>query len=169
MNRNEERSTRTALTPRHRGSAALATRARTHTAGLSRTQTGVLVDPATFISAYPTPRAHVGVRVSRPVPKPRGSDSTPGISYRFAGVVVLLLVMSGLLLGAQVARANADDVRVMVPSTSLVVEVQPGDSLWVIARRVHPTGDIRGVVADMVAARGTSVVQVGDVVSVPGR
>lgn len=146
---------------------------------------GVLVDPAAFISGYPgrpVPGAGRTARSARPgqssahstpprsaAPASVSSTSAPsGISARAGGVIVLLLLVSGLLLGAQVARANDRQEAQTPVAVTQQVTVQAGDSLWLIVRRVHPFGDIRGVVADIVAARGSSVVQAGEVVNVPG-
>jgi hypothetical protein len=44
--------------------------------------------------------------------------------------------------------------------------VQPGDTAWSIARRLAPTGDIRGLVDELVEANG-GVLQPGDRLVVP--
>jgi hypothetical protein len=44
--------------------------------------------------------------------------------------------------------------------------VQPGDTLWSIARRAHPTGDIRPVVASLEASRHGRPLQVGETIVV---
>jgi hypothetical protein len=45
--------------------------------------------------------------------------------------------------------------------------VQPGDTLWSIARRARPTGDIRPVVAQLEATRHGRALQVGETIEVP--
>ncbi len=45
--------------------------------------------------------------------------------------------------------------------------VQPGDTLWSIARRAQPDGDIRPVVASLEAARHGRPLQVGETIEIP--
>ena len=44
---------------------------------------------------------------------------------------------------------------------AVTVVVQAGDSLWSIARRIQPSGDVRSLVDRLVAANGSAVVQPG--------
>ena len=54
-----------------------------------------------------------------------------------------------------------------VEGPTVTVEAEPGDTLWTIARRVHPGDDVRPLVAAMVwAERGGAGLQVGDQVRV---
>ena len=46
------------------------------------------------------------------------------------------------------------------------VIVQPGDTLWTIARRVQPTGDLRPLVAKLESARGGRPLQVGETIHI---
>lgn len=43
-----------------------------------------------------------------------------------------------------------------------VYVVRPGDTLWSIARRLEPSGDVRATVDRMVEAHGSATVDVGD-------
>ncbi len=45
--------------------------------------------------------------------------------------------------------------------------VQPGDTLWSLARRAQPTGDIRPLVAQLDAQRDGRPLQVGESVAIP--
>jgi hypothetical protein len=45
--------------------------------------------------------------------------------------------------------------------------VQPGDTLWSIARRAQPTGDVRPLVAELDAQRDGRPLQVGERIEVP--
>ena len=47
--------------------------------------------------------------------------------------------------------------------------VQPGDTLWSIARSVQPDGDIRPLVDELLSARGGRPLQVGEELTVPTR
>jgi hypothetical protein len=51
----------------------------------------------------------------------------------------------------------------------MVVEVAPGDTLWTIARRLQPSGDVRPLVDRLAAAHGSTVLQVGERIMVPPR
>jgi len=45
--------------------------------------------------------------------------------------------------------------------------VQPGDTIWSIARRVQPQGDVRPVVDRILSTRGGRPLQVGEEITVP--
>jgi hypothetical protein len=49
-----------------------------------------------------------------------------------------------------------------------VYVVQPGDTLWTLARRLDPGGDPRPLVDRLVAARAGATLQVGERFSLPG-
>jgi hypothetical protein len=51
--------------------------------------------------------------------------------------------------------------------TCPTVVVEPGDTLWGIARKQSPNGDPRPIVSGMVEKRGTSVLYPGDRVELP--
>ncbi|MEY2417741.1 MAG: hypothetical protein QOG90_421 [Actinomycetota bacterium] len=46
------------------------------------------------------------------------------------------------------------------------VIVQPGDTMWTLARRAQPTGDIRPLVASMEAKRHGRPLQVGETIQI---
>jgi hypothetical protein len=75
-----------------------------------------------------------------------------GISVMFGAIIV----------GGEVASADAKPQPVR-PVQQLTVIVQPGDSIWSIARSTRPTGDIRPMVDAMVARHGSASVTVGEV------
>jgi hypothetical protein len=47
------------------------------------------------------------------------------------------------------------------------VVVEQGDTVWSIARRLQPTGDVRALVDELLAINGTTPLQAGQVVQVP--
>jgi LysM repeat protein len=63
-------------------------------------------------------------------------------------IAALLALVAFGALGARVVPARS----AIPPSAPSVVQVQPGDTLWSIARRVAPDADTRAVV-DAIAAR----------------
>lgn len=84
-------------------------------------------------------------------------------------VVAFVVVMVGVLaLGqgaftslAPAAPAAAPAPVIAGPGQQTVV-VQDGDTLWSIARRLQPTGDVRPLVDQLVVANGSSLVAPGD-------
>lgn len=103
----------------------------------------------------------------------RSSAAMARVYHRRRVVVALVLVTVAILavMAAGAARDLATGWAAPVPATiegpTVVVEVGPGDTLWTVARRVRPAGDVRPVVEAMLAERGTSELQVGDAVRVP--
>jgi LysM repeat protein len=67
--------------------------------------------------------------------------------------------------------ADADQGRPAAgaPAGGSVVIVQPGDTLWSLAREVQPEGDIRPLVAQLSRAHGGSSLRAGERLVVPGR
>ena len=121
-------------------------------------------------------------RPSRPVRPalrlvPPPSSSRPSLRP-VAGLIgaLLLVVMVGLgaVAVGRGALASLAPAPAGTPGASVTpgtgpqvsVVVQPGDSLWTIARRIQPTGDVRALVDRLAAANGSVVVHVGDHLSV---
>lgn len=90
------------------------------------------------------------------------------------GVVVLAVVLVSLL-SIRFADATqpvdprraAPVVGSMVNSFGSAVVVQPGDTLWSLARKVHPNGDVRPLVAELARAHGGSALRAGDRIAIP--
>lgn len=79
---------------------------------------------------------------------------------RAALVAVALAVVLGLVshTSAQVWPAEP------VPQGSTVRVVEPGDTLWGLARDVYPEGDIGPLVSELVAERRGEPLRVGEVI-----
>jgi LysM repeat protein len=85
-----------------------------------------------------------------------------------AGLVIAAWAALGALGGALTASGRSvPSPRSAVPVA--VVDVQPGDTIWSIARRVQPSGDVRPLVDRLAAAHGGTVLQVGERIVVPAR
>lgn len=87
-----------------------------------------------------------------------------------AAAVVAGVVLAGLwsmgLLGRQPLSATGQAPRLeLVERTTHVV--QPGDTLWSIARRAQASGDIRPLVDRLAAQTGGRPLQVGDRITLP--
>jgi hypothetical protein len=54
------------------------------------------------------------------------------------------------------------------PGPLPVYVVQPGDTLWSIARRLDPAGDVRATVDRLVERHGSAIVDVGDRIPLDG-
>lgn len=88
---------------------------------------------------------------------------------RRAAVAAVLggtLFMGGLAVGAlsdtgapAIGSGSAEAPEPIARSTYVV---QPGDTLWTIARRIQPTGDVRPLVDRLADAHGGGALQVGD-------
>jgi LysM repeat protein len=77
---------------------------------------------------------------------------------RLSAIVATMLVMVGGYGVANAANNPQEHVRHYV--------VQPGDTLWGIARAQKPSGDIRQLVSELADANGGSNIAVGDVIDI---
>jgi hypothetical protein len=117
----------------------------------------------------PAPRPFHVVDPDLRQPRPRSARSHQRAVYRRRRVLAALIglglalamVRAGVMLGGS-SLATPE----RLPHVQLVV-VQPGDSLWSIARRAVPGHDVRPVVDAMQRTLGTSTVTAGQVLSVP--
>lgn len=104
----------------------------------------------------------------------------------------LLLVAAGVAVAALLALASVGAVRLLgadaaasgpastaeplhpadagasTSSASAVVVVQPGDTLWAIARRIQPTGDVRHLVDQLADRNGGAGLVAGQTLDVSG-
>jgi LysM repeat protein len=120
------------------------------------------------LAAEPTVR----VRHLSLVPTPASDDARPPVRLTRRGRLamflstVLMLVVLGVVLGS--TTVATDEPGVPVPAT--MVTVNPGQTLWDIAAKANPTGDIQVTVDDIMKlnalASGTSL-QAGDTIAVP--
>jgi hypothetical protein len=83
-------------------------------------------------------------------------------------IVATLGLGSGWFRGLAPAGPPASAPAAAPAPGAAVVTVRPGDSLWSIARRLQPTGDVRALVDRLLEANGSRPLQPGDRVVVPG-
>jgi hypothetical protein len=92
---------------------------------------------------------------------------------RLAAALLAAVVLVGLIAGGRAllaplaAPAPAGPAAATSAGTGTVV-VRPGDTLWTIARRAQPVGDIRPLVDRLVAAHGSGPLTPGERISIPG-
>ncbi|QYG92685.1 hypothetical protein HC251_09745 [Iamia sp. SCSIO 61187] len=133
---------------------------------------------AAVLAPTPSPRPTPGGRApGRPqlrlIPGGR-SPQALAATYRRRRVVALLVLVTVVVLVVELARALSGLAAAWsapqpapIDGPTVVVEADAGDTLWTLARQVHPTGDVRPVVEAMVADRGTADLEVGEPVAVP--
>jgi hypothetical protein len=94
---------------------------------------------------------------------------------RIVAGLLAVLVLAGLVSGSRALLAPLAEPASAGPVApaaatggSVSVVVRPGDTLWTIARRAQPSGDIRPLVDQLVASTGSGPLQPGDRVLLPG-
>jgi len=97
--------------------------------------------------------------------KPRGIAPAAVV---LAGVLVLALMFGAVAVGrgALAGLAPAPAAATGSPTGQSVV-VEPGDTLWSIARRLQPNGDVRPLVDRLIAAQGSALIEPGDRIALP--
>jgi len=90
-------------------------------------------------------------------------------------VAYLALMGLGVVFGDGAAHADARpstgaaaSATAGVPAPSTTYVVQPGDTLWTIARHLHPSGDIRALVDTLSTRAGSGPLQSGQRLSLDG-
>ncbi|MFN2607931.1 MAG: hypothetical protein ABR511_08540, partial [Acidimicrobiales bacterium] len=137
--------------------------------------------PTAVPTAVPT-GVPTGVLGTRPRPAPRPAPAV--LRRRRFGAVLLVAsgaVAAWVLLGMPGGALTASGHPVPSPPSapapttvtgppaagSAVVEVGPGDTLWTLARRLQPEGDVRPLVDHLVAVHGGAVLRVGERIALP--
>lgn len=114
----------------------------------------------------PAPRP-VDRPVDRSVDPARGAVTAETYRRRRLAVVA---VLAGLVLGlASFGRsADATPTAEARAASAITVVVDPGDTLWGIARELAPDADPRPLVAELAELAGGTALQPGQVLVVPG-
>jgi nucleoid-associated protein YgaU len=117
------------------------------------------------------------IRPVRPAPSRRPVRVAPGTyaRRRAAAVLVLAACVLALALAVQVVLGAAGGGPLTAPATSNGLSpiaaqtyvVQPGDTLWTIARRLQPDGDVRPLVHVLKKTVGGAQLQPGDRIALP--
>jgi LysM domain-containing protein len=110
---------------------------------------------------------------------PGGAAGRPDLAAahrrrRVVAGLLAVLVLTGILSGSRALLAPLAEPASAGPAApaaatagSVSVVVEPGDTLWTIARRVQPDGDIRPLVDQLVATSGSGPLQPGDHITIP--
>lgn len=129
---------------------------------------------AAIVQTHPAPHVHRPVRPElRLIQGGRGTvrPAPPVFPLRVA-LIAFLTVFTVLLLTVAVGRgafaALAPAPAAPASATSgRTIQVQAGDTLWSIARRIQPSGDVRPLVDRLQQVNGSAIIQPGDRVIVP--
>jgi hypothetical protein len=111
----------------------------------------------------------------------RAAEPSPAV-YRRRRVVALILAVAFVVVAMSGVRAvlrplaGADGVRPLsategsapVTAGTETLLVQPGETLWDIARELQPTGDVRSLVDQLAALNGGASLEAGQTVVLPG-
>ena len=130
----------------------------------------------------PRPPARPALRLvpasgGRPVDVPLDAPLSLGLgaSHLIAAVVAMAVVLvaalaigNGTLAALAPAPPGASAAAVTADPAAPTVTVEAGDTLWTIARRLQPTGDVRPMVDQLVALNGNGPLQPGQEVVIPG-
>lgn len=124
--------------------------------------------PPRHLSAVAVPSSFgVGPR-RHPVPVAVEPLFGPGtLAAMVAVVLVAVLFAVGVGAGAFSALVPTPGAEPISASQGRVVVVEPGDSVWSIARSIQPDGDVRPLVHRMVQANGSAPLQPGQEILVP--
>ena len=113
------------------------------------------------IASCPPPAALGSLRFPSVRPPARHQPSVAVRRRRAASALVALVALgtllgAGSLAGAGQAPAGpaAADRAAPVPVVASTYVVQPGDTLWTLGRRLQPEGDVRPLVARLLAVHG---------------
>lgn len=114
-----------------------------------------------------TSAEHRPSRLATVAAPPEPLLTTRVVAAMVATVVVAALFAVGIGAGAFSGLVPEPGTATVAAAESTVVVVEPGDSLWSIARRVQPEGDVRPLVHRIVQVNGSRLLQPGQEIVVP--
>jgi hypothetical protein len=147
-----------------------------------RTETAPWNEPAPRPSRPQLRLLEGGLTETVPCPTPAAAVGRRPLVALVGGVAVAVLVALAAvgavgLLGADAAASGPASTATTphptgadatTTSSAPVVVVQPGDTLWAIARRLRPSGDIRPLVDELAARAGGAAVDAGQRIDLTG-
>lgn len=100
--------------------------------------------------------------VSQPLSAPQSDRQATAQVYLVRRALVITVSAVALYLAAGVIGSILDSGRSLPPHTGSTVHVvQPGESLWSIARAERPGADLSALVDKLIRLNGGSTIQVG--------
>lgn len=127
--------------------------------------------PPRHLSAVATLPAGHGAR-HRPVPSAVVVPVEPlfspaAMAAMVAAVVITIVLALGIGAGAFSGLVPTPGSEPIAAVDGRVLVVEPGDSVWSIARSIQPEGDLRPLVHRIVQANGSAPLQPGQQIVVP--
>ena len=124
---------------------------------------------------HPAPPRRPDLRLvpgGRPAAPDHRPAASPYLRRRLVALVGATRLWSGLRAGARTLLAPLAEPAPAGPVAGATtggeaVVVAPGDTLWSIARRAQPTGDIRPLVDRLAAAHGSTPLVPGERITIP--
>lgn len=136
--------------------------------GLSVVEGKMISMAAILIDSNPVRnRSHLRLVTETPAAVSRRPSRLPLL----AGAVVLFLLLSALTVVA--GRGGFADVAEAVSAvppaqdSGRSVRIEPGDTVWSIARRIQPSGDVRPLVDRIITLNGGPDLVAGERLSIP--
>jgi nucleoid-associated protein YgaU len=90
------------------------------------------------------------------------------VAVAYLAVTGLGVVLGDPSVPARSAPSSAAAAPAGSPAAASAYVVQPGDTLWSIARRLQPSGDVRSLVDALAARTGSASLQAGQRLSLDG-
>ncbi len=132
--------------------------------------TAFQIDPLLATQVHSRPQVATGrVRAAGTTARTPARSRRVDVSertFRRRRRVVGALVVFGLTTGVFATNAFATNPGADVPPAPRTIVAQSGDTLWGIARKIAPTGDITELVHALVLANGSRI-EAGQVVRIP--
>jgi LysM repeat protein len=150
---------------------ALGSTATDHVGGVEPTQhTATALPHLRLVELEPVIPVAIGLATARTTPAPAALRLSTEVYWARRIAVVVALVL-GVLAVAAVLGPLLDGVSgaVALEGASLSAElpaayvVQPGDTVWSVARGLQPAGDLRPLVAHITSSNGGASLDVGQV------
>ena len=121
---------------------------------------------ATFVSVRPPVVAAPG-REKAPVRRPSPAGRPVSMRQRRRRVAVLVFTVAALLGAVRAVAAFGAGPASGIERRPAVHIVQPGETLWSVARSLRPSGDVRGLVRQLEKLNGGSSLAVGQRLVLP--
>ena len=126
-----------------------------------------------LVDTHPRPALRLlqGGFDARPTPAVYRRRRVVALILAVALVVVAMAGLRAVVLATGIAGGrplSAVDAPTPVPAGSETLLVQPGETLWTIARDLQPSGDVRPLVDELAALNGGATLEAGQNLVLPG-